>query len=159
MKKTSRLIAAGVTSLALAGGIGVGIASADPPSPAPSPTASVSPGPSQADPKASKADREKAGRRPLAARALHGEATLAGSQHRVVAFQRGTVDRTSATELSVTSSDGFTARYVVDSSTKIRVNKAEASIAEVKAADRVRIVATKDGSTVTATRIVVRGPR
>lgn len=157
MKITARLVAAGVTALALAGGIGVGIASADPSSPAPNPTASASPSQTpRADQKADKADRKQ---RPLTARALHGEATLGGQKHRVVTFQRGTVGEVSATSITIASNDGFTATYVVDGQTKVRLEKAETGISDVKTADRVRIVATKEGSTLTATRIADRGPK
>ncbi len=54
------------------------------------------------------------------ARALHGEVTLAGEKHRVVAFQRGTVDSVSATSLQVKSPDGFTATYVLSDRTRLR---------------------------------------
>ena len=41
------------------------------------------------------------------ARSLHGEVTLAGEKHRVIAFQRGGVQKVSQTSLTVKSNDGF----------------------------------------------------
>ncbi len=157
MKKSTRLVATGVTALALAAGIGAGIATADPSSPAPSPTASASPRSSASSSPSPKADPKT--KRSLAARALHGEATLAGKKHRVVVFQRGTVDQVSSTSLTVLSPDGFRATYVVGEETKVRVDKAAAEIGDVETADRVRVVATRDGATLTATRLVVPAPR
>lgn len=154
MKRTARFVAAGVAALALAGGVSAGIASADPSSPAPSPSASAS---ATTSPQSSpKADHK----RPLlAARALHGEVTLAGKKHRVVDFQRGTVSEVSSTSITVKSSDGFTATYVVDAKTKVKVRKDAAAIGDVKTADRVRVTAVRDSSTVTAKRIADRGPK
>jgi hypothetical protein len=165
MKKTAKFVAAGVTALALAGGIGAGIASADPTTPAPTPSASASPTPGQTPTstqqskqfkqvKQSKKAQTKDGkRRGLLARAMHGEVTLGGQQVRVVAFQRGTVEKVSATEITVKSKDGFTATYVVNATTKVRKAKEDAAIGDVKVADRVRVVAGKDGSTLTAQTI------
>jgi hypothetical protein len=163
MKMTAKFVAAGVTALALAGGVTAGIASADPTTPAPGPSATASPTPGQtAKPnkpakknQANKGDKKHG----LLARALHGEATVGGKQTRVVAFQRGTVDQVSATEVTVKSKDGFTATYRIDAKTKVKKDKKAAAIADVKAADRVRIVATKDGSTLTAKTIGDHGTK
>lgn len=154
MKMTAKFVAAGVTALALAGGVTAGIASADPTNPAPGPSATASPTPGQA-PKANKGEKKHG----LLARALHGEATVGGKETRVVAFQRGTVDQVSTTEITVKSKDGFTATYRVEAKTKVKKDKKTAAIADVKAADRVRIVATKDGSTLTAKTIGDHGTK
>lgn len=163
MKKPALLVATALSTVALAGAIGVGVASADPtPAPTPSatatPTAGQSPAAKPGKPrkpgKSGKAD--KAHERDLVKRALHGEVTLRGAKHRVVDVQRGTVSAVSATSITVRSTDGFTATYVVDATTKIREAKEKATIAAVKTGDRVRVVATKDGSTLTATRIADR---
>jgi hypothetical protein len=135
------------------------MARADTPSPKPSasPTATAT-----ASPEPSTKDRAKGDRkhRALQTRALHGEATVGGKKrHRVVQFQRGTVDQVSSTSITVTSADGFRATYRVDAKTKVRKDKQPATIADVKTADRVRVVATQDGSTTTATSIRDRGPR
>jgi hypothetical protein len=168
MKMTAKFVAAGVTALALAGGVTAGIASADPTTPAPGPSATASPTPGQtAKPnKPAKQDQAKKKqankgdkKRGLLARALHGEATVGGKQTRVVAFQRGTVDQVSATEITVKSKDGFTATYRTDAKNKMKKDKKAAGVADVKAADRVRIVATKDGSTLTAKTIGDHGTK
>ncbi len=161
MTKPATLVAAGVCTLALAGGVGVGIAAADP---SPTPTAPSASSPStsakpSAGPNAS-AKGQRGHHRGLQARALHGEATVGGKKKtRVIDFQRGAVTKADSTSVTVKSVDGFSATYVVDTQTKVRKEKKEAAIADVKAGDRVRVVAVKDGSTVTAKRIGDRGPR
>jgi hypothetical protein len=162
MRRTAKFLAAGVTTIALAGGIGAGIASADPSNPAPTPsaTASATPGTPPAKHQQAKNKQAKAGKRHgLLARALHGEATLGGKQARVVDFQKGAVTAASDTEVTVKSKDGFTATYTVSAKTKVRKDKVAAAIADVVAGDRVRVVATKDGSTLTANRIGDHGTK
>ena len=153
MKTAAKIVVAGVSTLALAGGIGAGIAYADPPSPTPTPTASASPtqtaqprNPDQWHP------RKK---RPLALlrRALHGEVILAGEDHRVVVFQRGPVEKVDDTSVTVKSADGYTATYLVSAETTVRKNHYKAGIAELKPGDRVVVVADKEGSTLRAFRI------
>jgi hypothetical protein len=152
MKTAATIIAAGVSTIALACGIGAGIAYADPPTPTPTATASPTPTAKPRDP-----DRweQRRMRRlaPLLRRALHGEVTLAGEEHRVVVFQRGPVEKVGDTAVTVRSSDGFTATYVVSNDTTVRRNGAKATIAELKPADRVVVLANKDGSTLNAIRI------
>ncbi|HWR49440.1 MAG TPA: hypothetical protein VN327_17790 [Pseudonocardiaceae bacterium] len=90
----------------------------------------------------------------LLARIEHGEATVTtnhGSQ--VVDFQRGVVDSANSGQLTVRSADGFTATYVVNNSTKINKDRKTSKISQVVAKDRVTVLATKAGSTATATRI------
>ena len=166
MQKPAVILATALSTLALAGAVGVGVASADPtPAPSASPSATTSPGapttapaPGQgAKKKAAKADKAaKKGKRDLARRALHGEVTLGGKKAKVVDFQRGTVKAVSDSSITVVSKDDFTATYVVDAKTKVRQAKQQASIADVKAGDKVRVVAQKDGATLTAKRIADR---
>jgi hypothetical protein len=144
------IIGAAAVAVALTGGISATIASADTPSPAPSASPSASPSTGAKDKAAKK-------HRTLQARALHGEVTLGGKKHRVVDFQRGAVEKVSGTSLTVRSADGFTATYVVDAQTKVRKDKAQAAIADVRVGDKVRVVAPQEGSTSTAKRIVDRG--
>lgn len=163
MKKPAVILVTALSTVALAGVVGIGVASADPtPSPA-SPTAgstatpSAGATPSTPTTKPGKADKaSKQGKRDLARRALHGEVTLGGKKHQVVAFQRGTVTAVSSTSLTVRSADDFSATYVVDSSTKIREKKEKTDIGAVKTGDKVRVVALKNGSALTATRIADR---
>lgn len=164
MNTRTKLLTAGIATLALTGGIGATIASADTPAPAPSsaaPSAGAGGGAGggavPAAPKANKAGKKH---KSLQTRALHGEATVGGAKkHRVVDFQRGTVSKVSGTSITVKSADGFTATYVVDAKTRVRKEKAAAKIADVKTADRVRIRAVEHGSTATAKVIRDRGAK
>lgn len=168
MKKPAVIVATALSTVALAGAIGVGVASADPttsptPSSTSSATASPTAGSTQAGTPTPKADKTtkaaKKGakaRRTLVQRALHGEVTLGGKKHRVVDFQRGTVSAVSSTSISVTSKDGFSATYVVDAKTVVRHAKQKAAIGDVTKGDKVRVVATKNGSTLTANRVADR---
>jgi hypothetical protein len=56
----------------------------------------------------------------------------------------------------VRSTDGFSATYVVDAKTKVRHAKEKAAIGDVSTGDKVRVVALKNGSTLTATKIADR---
>jgi hypothetical protein len=165
MKKPAVILATALSTVALAGAVGVGVASADPTtSPTPSATAAApTTAPAQPGQKADrKADRmadrkaDRKGKRDLLQRALHGEVVLGGKKHRVVDFQRGEVTAVSSSSITVKSTDGFTATYVVDAKTKVRQAKQQAAIGDVKTGDKVRVVATKDGSTLTANRIADR---
>jgi hypothetical protein len=156
----SLLVSTGIAALLVTGGIGAGIATADTPAPSPSasPTTSAAP---KADQKPADQD-EKTGKkhRSLQNRALHGEATVGGAtKQRVVSFQRGAVTKVSETSVTVKSVDGFTATYTVDAKTKVRKDKALVTIDDVKAADRVRVVATKDGADAVARTIRDRGAK
>jgi hypothetical protein len=72
----------------------------------------------------------------------------------VVVFQRGVVETVSETSLTVKSEDGFSGSYLLNTETRIRKEKQEASRSDINVKDRVRVLATKDGSMLTA--IVVR---
>jgi hypothetical protein len=162
MKELSKIIVAGVSTAALAGGIGAGLAYAEPTS---TPTARATTSPTEETPAAEpggKGDqngfRKRAIRRQLrfVTRALHGEVTLAGEQHRVIAFQRGGVEKVSRTSLTVKSNDGFVETYVLSDDTKVRENGDKSKLSEIDTSDRVMVVATKDGSTLNARRVIVR---
>jgi hypothetical protein len=165
MKELTKSIVAGVSAVALAGGVGAGLAYADTPSddPTASPTVTSTSRPTET-PKAKpngKGDqtggRGGFARRRLLARALHGEATLAGDEHRVVAFQRGEVQKVGQTSVTVKSNDGFVETYALSDDTKVRENGEQAKIADIDTSDRVLVVALKDDSTLNARRVVVRG--
>jgi Domain of unknown function (DUF5666) len=94
----------------------------------------------------------------LLAHIEHGEATVdTGNGTQVVDIQRGTVDSANPGQLTVRSADGFTATYVVNNSTKIRKNRLASDISQVVANDRVMVLATKTGNTVTAEHITDTG--
>ena len=151
MRRTAKTIAAGLGTAALAAAVGAGLAHADPEIPAASPSATPSP-----TDKADRKDRADHIRRHpgLLRRALHGEATLGGEKQRLVVFQRGIVETVSETSLTVKSEDGFSSSYVLNTETRIRKEKLDASRSDINVKDRVRVLATKEGSTLTA--IVVR---
>jgi Domain of unknown function (DUF5666) len=153
MKTVAKMVVAGVSTVALACGIGAGMAYADPPTPTPTPTATASPTPKAKPEHRKNWQGPRVNRLAVLRRALHGEVTLAGEQHRVVVFQRGPVDKVSDTSLTVKSADGYTATYVINADTKVRKSGDKASIAEVKVGDKVLVVANKEGATLTAVRI------
>lgn len=156
MVKPTIILATALSTVALAGAIGVGVAAADPtPQPTPSATATPAPGTSPTA-KPGQANKPNKAKHNLAQRALHGEVTLGGKKHRVIDFQRGTVAAVSASSITVKSTDDFSATYELDANTKVRHAKEKASIGDVKTGDKVRVVALKDGSTLTARRIADR---
>ena len=166
MKQLTKRIAVGVSTAALVGGIGAGIAYADTPSddPTASPRATETSSPTQtptAEP-SGKADQHGFRNRLVSrhlrfvARALHGEVTLAGEQHRVIAFQRGGVSEVSKTSLTVKSNDGFAGTYALSGETKVRKNGDTAKLSDIDTSDRVFVVATKDASKLNARRVIVR---
>ena len=86
--------------------------------------------------------------------AVHGTFVVKdkdGTGFTTMQMQHGTVTAVSATSISVKSEDGFTATYVVDADTK--VNR-DGAIADITADADVMVMATVDGSTATAQRIV-----
>ena len=167
MKDLTKIVVAGVSTAALAGGIGAGLAYADTPSeePTTSPSASATSSPAgtpTAEPTEAR-DRNIARkaflRRQLrfVARALHGEVTLAGEEHRVIAFQRGQVQKVGQTSVTVKSNDGFVETYALSGDTKVRENGGEAKISDIDTSDRVLVVALKDDSTLKVRRVIIRG--
>jgi hypothetical protein len=166
MMELPKIIFAGVSTVALAGGIGAGLAYADTPSdePTSNPTTTATSSPAEtpaAEPSGRRAQngfRKPLVRRQLRfiARSLHGEVTLAGEEHRVIAFQRGVVQKVSGTSLTVKSNDGFVESYVLSDGTKLRKRGDHVKVSDIDTADRVLVVATKDESTLNARRVIVR---
>ena len=166
MKELTKIIAAGVSTVALAGGIGAGLAYADTPADDPTTSPSATPTTSATETPMAKPGGKRDGngfrnrfvRRHLrfVARALHGEVTLAGQKHQVIAFQRGGVAKVNSTSLTVKSNDGFVETYVLSKDTKVRENGEKSKVADIDSSDRVLVVATKDDSTLNARRVIVR---
>jgi hypothetical protein len=129
------------------------MAYADPPTPTTTPTATASPTPKAQPRHGDRWQGPRMKRLALLRRALHGEVTLAGDEHRVVVFQRGPVEKVSNTSLTVKSEDGYTATYAVSADTVVRKSGDKATLADLKAGDKVLVVANKDGSTLKAVRI------
>lgn len=92
--------------------------------------------------KAGKAHREG---RLGAGRGLHGEFTVKGKDggYQVVDAQRGTIKAVGDGSVTVTSVDGFEARYVVTADTKIRKGKATSAVGDLKIGDEVVVGAVK----------------
>lgn len=155
-----KALLAGVVALALTGtGVAIAWSATGTPSPTPSPSASE---------KANGQEKPAKAQRP---QRLHGESVVkkADGTLETVVSQQGTVDAVSETSVTVKSADGFTQSYAINADTRIvkipadtsqlRGGKGKpelpsATAADLKAGDTVRIAGTKDGSTVTATRIV-----
>lgn len=96
--------------------------------------------------------------RNLLGRIEHGEFTVRAKQRDVVLdVQRGKVTMVSPSSVTVNSVDGYTATYVVDTTTKVRKNKASATVGDVQTGDRVRVQADHNGMISTARRIVDAG--
>ncbi|HEY6683147.1 MAG TPA: hypothetical protein VI030_09245 [Propionibacteriaceae bacterium] len=166
MKELTKIVVAGVSTVALAGGIGAGLAFADTPTDEPtSPTTTTATSSQTETPAAEPSARpaQNGFRKPLVrrqlsfiARSLHGEVTLAGDKHRVIAFQRGGVQKVSRTSLTVKSNDGFVETYVLSDDTRVRENGDKGKLSDIDTSDRVLVVATKDDSTLNARRVIVR---
>src|SRR3954470_12673585 len=132
MRRTVALGAAGAAIAAAAVG---GVAFAADSGGSTTPTASS---PAAAPP--SSGPHAKAGhhRRALAARALHGTFTVQRTTGpAVVDMQRGQVTRSDAGSLTVHSTDGFEATYVVNDSTRVRKDKKAATTSDVAVGKKV----------------------
>ena len=167
MIQPTKIVVAGVSTAALAGGIGAAFAYADTPAddPTASPSVRATTSPTDATPTAKPTgdrDRDGLGKRQVRrqlrfmARALHGEVTLAGEKHQVIAFQRGTVEQASSKSVTVKSNDGFVETYLLSDATKVREDRHDATASDIDPSDRVLVVATKEDSTLNARRVIVR---
>jgi hypothetical protein len=117
--------------------------------------------PSTAPAKAAKAagKGKRAGRlAKLQGRLLHGDFTVEGKGGTPtnVAEQRGTVNSVSSTSITLTSKDGFHHTYVVDPSTRVRVDGKKGSITGVKTGQDATVLAKVSGNTDTAELVVQR---
>ncbi len=147
---------------------GVAAASASP-TPTSTPTSTPTPSPSAAatsSPGAAPGTDRRGKRAPLAARAAHGEFTVATKKGaRTVLVQRGTVSALTPASgstpgtVTVVSADQFSATYRVPATAKVLVGGKDAAKgadgkpvpATLKTGERVRVVAREDGSTATLT--------
>ncbi len=90
--------------------------------------------------------------------ALHGEATVRTDKgYQVIAGQRGTPTRVSATSITVTSEDGYQATYTVTGGTALWSNGNKAKIGDFTTGTTVLVAATVDGATRTA-RVIAHLP-
>jgi len=79
---------------------------------------------------------------------------------RIIRAERGGVraEGVDVGSVTVKSTDGFTSTYTLDPTTKVHNGKTTATVAQIATNDRVRLQATKTGSTVTAHHIGDAGP-
>lgn len=161
-----KALLAGVVALALTGaGTAITWAATDTPSPSSSESA---PGNGAGQGKAAKSKAAKA-------QHLHSESVVKKSDgtFETVLTQRGTVDAVSESSVTVKSEDGFTQSYAVSAETRIvkvpapaadgtpakgddgkRLKPSDVTIAEIAAGDVVGVSGVKNGSDVTARRLV-----
>lgn len=145
VKRTKTVIAGGALALA---GTGAGIALAQTTTPA-APSTGTGTG------TGTHAGKHHAGLRAVE----HGELTVhTKTGDKVVDVQRGVVTAVDATSVTVKSTDGFSATYTLDSTTKVHKDKKAAAASGVTVNDRVRLEATKTATTDTVTRIGDTGP-
>ncbi len=126
------------------------------------PTAQATPEPgAKADSKARAERRGRFGHRAgmpgmgLAAAPLHGEFVVRGKadgEYQTIAVQRGSVQSVSASALTLKSADGFVKTYAVVEESL--VNAQRDGIGSVEKGDSVGVVATVDGDSATAVRVV-----
>lgn len=141
----------GVATVATLSVIGIGIAEAAPTTPSSTPSGSST---------SAAPNHQKRHKGDLLGRALHGQATVGGAKkQRVIDFQRGTVTTVGDGKLTVKSVDGFTATYTADAKTRVRKDKEKSAFADIRTGDRVRVIAVKDGSTLTLRSVGDRGPK
>lgn len=143
-----------------AGGVATAAAttSSDPSKPAASEATNAATPPAKAHEKWGKRGGEL-GR--LEGRLLHGQFVVLGKDNKptTLAEQRGTVSAVSPTSISLTSTDGFSQTYVVNADTKVRIDRKQSSIADVKLGQTATVFAGVSGSTETAKRIFERAAK
>ena len=156
MKKPTKTILA-TSSLALVlTGAGAGVATAQT-------TTTIPAAPGTATP-AAPTHPAKAGTHPghhkgQLGRAVHGEFTVhTKTGDKTLDSQRGVVTAVNAGSVTVKSTDGFTATYTLTPTTKVHKGKQTATTTQITTNDRVRVLATKTGTTDTATHIGDAGP-
>ena len=153
-------VVAGVLAVAGLAGVGVAFSVYSPTStaaPAATPSATATGSASPGVPHRRADGRHRGGLGRIAARrALHGEFVVKGKDGKPVTVdvQRGQVTAVSATSVSLKSEDGFTATYVVNGDTRVRVGREKSAISAIKAGQQAWVVASKSGDTATA-RILV----
>ncbi|MDI2036191.1 DUF5666 domain-containing protein [Paenarthrobacter nitroguajacolicus] len=158
-----KALLAGGIAVALTGAGGAAVWAGTQPSPSPSNT-SATPSPSASAKAGANADRGQA---------IHGEHVVKqpDGSYRTVLTQSGSIESVNGSDVTVKSEDGFSQRYVINADTRIakipedmsqlrngsgsgKPALPSATAADLKTGDKVHISGIKDGSTVTATRIV-----
>ncbi len=90
---------------------------------------------------------------------MHGEFTVhTKTGDKTLDTQRGVVTAVNTGSVTVKSTDGFTATYTLTPTTKVHKGKQTATTTQITTNARVRVLATKTGTTATATQIGDAGP-
>jgi hypothetical protein len=149
-------LAAGLGAASLLGlglYLAVPAASADP-SPSPSTTASAQPKGKDGKPGAQRPWKHKAR---WAARGVHGEATVRGKDEKfhVRTWQRGEITGRSGANLTVRSADGVTWTWTTGDKTRVRKDGTKSAPTALASGDRVMVIGQREGTTRTATIVVV----
>ncbi|HEV3360474.1 MAG TPA: hypothetical protein VG247_26970 [Pseudonocardiaceae bacterium] len=158
--KTTMIAGAAVVALiGIGGGVAFATSSGSPSTPntLTAATTSTTPTSGANTPANGKAKHKRTG---LLARAEHGSVTVrtkTGTE--VIDLQRGQVTAVSPTSISVRSQDGFSATYVVTSTTKVRKTGQQSAIGNVADGDNVVIEAVHSGTTDTAQHIGDHGTK
>ncbi len=155
VKRTKTMVAAGTLALALAG-TGAGVAAAQTTSTPSTPATAANPAPGA---KHTGTHTGMGKHRGELRRVEHGEFTVhTKTGDKVVDVQHGVVTAVNAGSVTVKSTDGFSSTYTLDPATKVHKDKTTAAVSQIATNDRVQVMATKTGSTVTAQRIGDIGP-
>ena len=89
-------------------------------------------------------------------RVLHGEATVAkpSGGTTVLRFQNGTISAVSGSTMTVKSTDGYTATYTVDKTSRITLNGSDGTLSKLKKNDQVRVVGIQSGTSTVAKMVL-----
>lgn len=89
---------------------------------------------------------------------LHGEATVQTKDGvKTVDVQRGTVTAVGGGTVTVKSTDGFTETWKLGDPLRVRHNGQQAQASDIRVGETVGIAGVKDGGTVTARLVIIRG--
>lgn len=156
MTRGAKIVAWSASAL-LAAGMATGAAEAATGSPNPAPSSSATHAGAHWSGKGAHQLRDL---RRLAGHVAHGEfvaRTKRGWQ--TIDFQRGVVTAASSTSVTLRSADGFTATYRLDGSSRVRLDRAKATVteaAQIADGDRGLVLAVKSGNSDTVRLLVLR---
>jgi hypothetical protein len=155
-----RSVLTGAAAVVLAGAIGGGAAYAAS-SPAPqvagAPSAQLIHTTGSVTSNTTTADKTHPGLAKRARRVVHGQFTIKTKDgFRTVVTQRGEVTAVSPTSLTVTSPDHYAHTYTLGSTTRVRKDKAKATLTELSKGDHVRVVTSPKLGTNTAAIVIDR---
>jgi len=162
VKRTKMMIGAGTVALALAG-TGAGVAAAQTTTTPAAPSTPTNQAPANPATGAKHTWEDHGGWMGKdhggLGRVVHGEFTVhTTTGDKVMDVQRGVVTAINATSVTVKSTDGYSATYTIDPTTKVYKAKMTAAAAQIATNDEVKVQATKTSAAVTAQHIGDAGP-